>query len=108
MQKTIKREWIQAVSYTHLDVYKRQPLSWNKLCLAPLWLKNKFVALIDREIQRVNQGMEGRIIAKMNSLCDPVIMESLYRASAAGVKDVYKRQRIISCSVSPKRQPTTS
>ena len=63
-----------------------EPLSWNKLCLAPLWLKNKFVALIDREIQRVNQGMEGRIIAKMNSLCDPVIMESLYRASAAGVK----------------------
>ena len=63
-----------------------EPLSWNKLCLAPLWLKNKFVALIDREIQRVNQGMEGRIIAKMNSLCDPVIIESLYRASAAGVK----------------------
>lgn len=63
-----------------------EPLVWNKLCLAPLWLKNRFVALIEREIRWVKEGHEGRIIAKMNSLCDPVIIQSLYKASAAGVK----------------------
>ncbi|MCI8466011.1 MAG: RNA degradosome polyphosphate kinase [Lachnospiraceae bacterium] len=63
-----------------------EPLSWNKLSMAPLWLKNRFVALIEREIKCVSQGYEGRIIAKMNSLCDPVIIEELYKASAAGVK----------------------
>ncbi len=63
-----------------------EPLSWNKLSMAPLWLKNRFVALIRREVKCVSQGYEGRIIAKMNSLCDPVIIEELYKASAAGVK----------------------
>ncbi|MCI8551041.1 MAG: RNA degradosome polyphosphate kinase [Lachnospiraceae bacterium] len=63
-----------------------EPLSWNKLSMAPLWLKNRFVSLIRREVKCVSQGYEGRIIAKMNSLCDPVIMEELYKASAAGVK----------------------
>ena len=63
-----------------------EPLSWNKLSLAPIWLKNRFVSLIEREIKWVGQGHEGRIIAKMNSLCDPVIIQSLYKASAAGVK----------------------
>ncbi len=63
-----------------------EPLSWNKLSLAPLWLKNKFVSLIEREIKWVKKGHEGHIIAKMNSLCDPVIIQNLYRASAAGVK----------------------
>ena len=63
-----------------------EPLVWNKLILAPLWLKNKFVSLIEREIKFVKQGYEGRIIAKMNSLCDPVIIQALYKASAAGVK----------------------
>ncbi|MCD2491705.1 RNA degradosome polyphosphate kinase [Lacrimispora sp. NSJ-141] len=63
-----------------------EPLVWNKLSLAPLWLKNRFVALIEREIKWVKKGHEGRIIAKMNSLCDPVIIQSLYKASAAGVK----------------------
>ncbi len=63
-----------------------EPLSWNKLCLAPLWLKDRFVSLIEREIKWVKKGHEGRIVAKMNSLCDPVIMQNLYKASAAGVK----------------------
>ncbi len=63
-----------------------EPLAWNKLSLAPLWLKNRFVSLIEREIKWVKKGHEGRIIAKMNSLCDPVIIQSLYKASAAGVK----------------------
>ena len=63
-----------------------EPLMWNKLSLAPLWLKNKFLYLIGREKKYALEGKPARIIAKMNSLCDPDIIAALYEASAAGVK----------------------
>lgn len=63
-----------------------EPASWNKLLMAPLWMKNRFVALIGRELKHAQEGKPAHIIAKMNSLCDPVIIENLYKASAAGVK----------------------
>jgi len=63
-----------------------EPPAWNKLIVAPIWMKNKFVSLINRETENAKQGKEARIIAKMNSLCDPVIIKALYEASCAGVK----------------------
>ncbi len=63
-----------------------EPLAWNKLSLAPLWLKDKFLYLIGREEEHARAGREAHIIGKMNSLCDPDIIEALYKASAAGVK----------------------
>ena len=63
-----------------------EPLFWNKLTLAPLWLKDRFLYLIEREKQYAMEGRNARIIAKMNSLCDPDIIVALYEASAAGVK----------------------
>lgn len=63
-----------------------EPLVWNKLSLAPLWLKKKFLHLIDREKKYARQGRPARIIAKMNSLCDQDIIAALYQASAAGVR----------------------
>lgn len=63
-----------------------EPPAWNKLLVAPIWMKNKFVSLIKRETDNAKQGKKARIIAKMNSLCDPVIIKSLYEASNAGVK----------------------
>ncbi|MDL2302013.1 RNA degradosome polyphosphate kinase [Lachnospiraceae bacterium OttesenSCG-928-D06] len=63
-----------------------EPLQWNKLSMAPLWLKNKFLYLIEREKGYALQGRKARIIAKMNSLCDKDIICALYAASAAGVK----------------------
>ncbi len=62
-----------------------EPLFWNKLALAPLWLKDKFLYLIEREKNYALEGKKARIIAKMNSLCDKDIIEALYEASAAGV-----------------------
>ncbi len=63
-----------------------EPLVWNKLSLAPLWLKKKFLYLIEREEKFAREGRPARIIAKMNSLCDQDIIAALYKASAAGVK----------------------
>ncbi len=63
-----------------------EPRSWNRLILAPLWLKDRFLYLIGREAQNAGNGEPARIVAKMNSLCDPDIIEALYKASAAGVK----------------------
>lgn len=63
-----------------------EPLSWNKLSLAPLWLRDKFLNLIEREIKHAKEGKTAYIIGKMNSLCDPIIISALYEASANGVK----------------------
>ena len=63
-----------------------EPLSWNELILAPYWLRNKFLKLIRRETKYAQHGEEARIVAKMNSLCDPGIIAALYEASASGVK----------------------
>lgn len=63
-----------------------EPLQWNKLTLAPLWLKDKFLSLIEREKGRALEGEAAHIIAKMNSLCDPDVIAALYEANAAGVK----------------------
>lgn len=63
-----------------------EPPSWNKLAVAPIWLKDKFLMLIKREEENAKKGNKARIIAKMNSLSDPVIIKALYEASAAGVE----------------------
>ncbi len=63
-----------------------EPLSWNELSLAPIWLRTKFMRLIEREMKHAREGKPARIVAKMNSLCDEGIIAALYAASAAGVK----------------------
>ena len=47
-----------------------EPLGWNKLSLAPLWLRGRFLRLIQRETRNAREGIPARIVAKMNSLCD--------------------------------------
>ncbi len=63
-----------------------EPEMWNKLALAPLWLRDKFEYLIKREIAHAKEGKEAFIVAKMNSLCDKTTIDMLYEAGAAGVK----------------------
>ena len=63
-----------------------EPLGWNKLVLAPLWLRGKLLKLIRRETENARKGEPAHIIAKMNSLCDKEVIASLYEASCAGVK----------------------
>ena len=63
-----------------------EPLYWNRLALAPLWLKDRFLHLIEREAENARQGKKSHIIAKVNSICDKEVIEALYAASGAGVK----------------------
>ncbi|MCU6761366.1 Polyphosphate kinase [uncultured Roseburia sp.] len=63
-----------------------EPKHWNRLVVAPIWLRKKFLYLIKRETEHAKAGKEAHIIAKMNSLCDKEIIEALYEASAAGVR----------------------
>lgn len=62
-----------------------EPLHWNKLVVAPIWLRVRFLKMIRRETRNASTGKPARIIAKMNSLCDKEVIAALYEASCAGV-----------------------
>ena len=61
-------------------------MSTKRLVMAPVDLKPRLLSLIGREIDRSVPEHHGQIVAKMNSLADPEIIDALYRASCAGVK----------------------
>jgi len=63
-----------------------EPPTWNKLSLAPLWLRKKCIRMIRREAEHARAGRPAHIMAKMNSLCDKEVIANLYEASCAGVK----------------------
>ena len=60
--------------------------SYRELLVAPVNMRDRFLALIHREIENVQNGFSGRIVAKMNALVDPEIIATLYEASRAGVQ----------------------
>ncbi len=62
------------------------PSSWKRIISSPNDLRKFFFDLIDSEITSQKKSKNGLIMAKMNSLEDPQIIEKLYEASAAGVK----------------------
>lgn len=71
--------------FNHLTGYSRQR-SYRKLLVAPVNMRDRMVDLIRQEIQHCQNGGTGRIVAKMNALVDPGIIETLYEASQAGVE----------------------
>jgi len=58
----------------------------TKLLPSPFGLHEKVVEKIEREAKHAAAGKPARIIAKMNSLVDPQVIEALYRASRAGAE----------------------
>ncbi|MDB9447824.1 polyphosphate kinase 1 [Anabaena sp. CS-542/02] len=71
--------------FNFLTGYSRQK-SYREVLVAPVNMRDRFLALIHREIENVQNGFSGRIVAKMNSLVDPQIIATLYAASGAGVE----------------------
>ena len=71
--------------FNFLTGYSRQS-NYRRMLVAPLTLRQGMLKLIEREIDHVQAGRPGRIIAKMNSLVDAEMIRALYRASQAGVE----------------------
>lgn len=66
--------------------------NYRKLLVAPVNLRRKLEVLIEREIAHAKNGSRARLIFKVNSVVDPSIIQSLYKASQAGVKvDLFVR-----------------
>jgi len=58
---------------------------WRRLIVAPNDLHRRTIELIDEQAQRAREGRPSRIFAKLNAIVDHRVIESLYRASQAGV-----------------------
>ena len=71
--------------FNYLTGYSKQK-DYRKLIVAPINMREKMIEMIDKEIENVKAGGEGKIIWKFNSLVDPAIISALYEASINGVK----------------------
>jgi polyphosphate kinase len=63
-----------------------RPQKFNHLLLAPIALREHFLAHIRKEADHARAGQPAHIIAKVNSLIDPAVIDELYLASQAGVQ----------------------
>jgi polyphosphate kinase len=59
---------------------------YKHLAVAPFYMRQTFVNLIDKEIENAKAGKKAYMILKMNSLVDKDMIAKLYEASQAGVK----------------------
>ncbi len=62
-----------------------KPERLEKLAIAPLNLRGRFLEHLEAEIAHAKAGRPATIWAKMNQLVDPLMIDALYRASSAGV-----------------------
>ena len=60
--------------------------TYKHLAVAPFYMRQTFMNLIDKEISNAKAGKNAYMILKMNSLVDKDMIEKLYEASQAGVK----------------------
>lgn len=72
--------------FKHLTNWQYQPKPFQKLMVAQFGMKEKFLELIQFEIDQAKAGNEAEICIKLNNLEDPVMISKLYDASQAGVK----------------------
>ena len=70
--------------FNYLTGYSKQK-EYRKLFVSPINMREKFLDLINREIENKLAGKEAKIYMKLNSLVDPVIIAALYEASNSGV-----------------------
>jgi polyphosphate kinase len=71
--------------FNYLTGYSRQR-TFRKLLVAPINLRERVAAMIERETENARAGRPARLIFKMNALVDPQMIDLLYAASRAGVR----------------------
>lgn len=74
-----------AIAFFNMLSGYSKPQGFNKLIVAPIWMKDTFIKKIEDLTCESLKGKKTRIVAKMNSLSDKEIIPALYRASMAGV-----------------------
>ncbi|QDU35915.1 Polyphosphate kinase [Maioricimonas rarisocia] len=75
-----------AVAFINAITGYSQPQQYRKIAAAPIGLRDAVLEMIASETERKKQGQEARIMAKVNALVDPELIDALYEASQAGVK----------------------
>jgi polyphosphate kinase len=63
-----------------------QPKAFLKLDASPFGIRDRLLSLIEGETERKSHGQKAFIMAQINSLADPQLIDALYKASQAGVK----------------------
>jgi polyphosphate kinase len=82
--KRLTSEAIKIFSF--INNFPRISYKFKYLLVAPFYMKNEFLRLIDNEMRNAKKGKPAWIFAKMNSLVDEVVIEKLYAAAKEGVK----------------------
>jgi polyphosphate kinase len=59
---------------------------YRPIMVAPLTMAESFLGLIRREMEHAKAGRPAHIVAKMNALLEPSVIDALYQASNAGVE----------------------
>lgn len=86
LMTTDRRLTLDVAAMFNLLTGDSEPVGWNELSIAPTSLRDRVIEMIDRERQLSTPEQPGEILAKINSLEDPEVIDALYRASLSGVK----------------------
>jgi len=70
--------------FNYLTGYSERK-NYKQLLVAPVNLRERLLALLEREAEHARAGRQARVIIKNNAVTDPGIIRALYRASQAGV-----------------------
>lgn len=71
--------------FNYLTGYSELP-QWRKLIVAPSRMQSFMIERLQHETANAKAGRTARVIAKINGLLEPAVVQALYRASQAGVK----------------------
>jgi polyphosphate kinase len=71
--------------FNYLTAHSEQD-DYSPLLVAPLTLAQNIIRMIERERDHARAGRPARLLAKMNSMLEPSVIEALYDASNAGVE----------------------
>ncbi len=71
--------------FNYLTGYSELP-QWRKLIVAPSRMQSFMIERLQQETANAKSGRMARVIAKINGLLEPAVVQALYRASQAGVK----------------------
>jgi polyphosphate kinase len=71
--------------FNYLTGYSRER-EFRKLLVAPVNLRERFLALVEREVAHAVAGRGGHLVFKMNALVDREMIFALVRAAQAGVR----------------------